>query len=343
MTMMTRFPKSRHLSYNLDYAVSHWCPVPVHDMANNKSRPLLTLTLTGEHPFPTLPPIHDDHIRTMVFTHRSLYARPNHVFEDHPDDPSPDNEKFEHLGDTVLGLVVTRLLYDTYPNLRVGPSTKIRALIVGNTTLASISRRYELPARLRSHPAQAISLRASTGIQADVFESYVGGLYLDQGPATAEKWLRSLFKPFATEAYIRVRTQHGLPPLPAPVSPPLTPSTSASSDSSPSSMPASKEPKKSTGTTSTPPHRTSEHHPPASGTPTTTGHLALFNQQLQKAKREVEWVYDDCVAESTTTTPIWAVRVEVDGEVIGRGKGGTRKAARNEAAKEGLAHMGIVV
>ncbi|KAF8138747.1 ribonuclease III domain-containing protein [Boletus edulis] len=326
MTMMTRFPKSRHLSYNLDYAVSHWCPVPVHDMANNKSRPLLTLTLTGEHPFPTLPPIHDDHIRTMVFTHRSLYARPNHVFEDHPDDPSPDNEKFEHLGDTVLGLVVTRLLYDTYPNLRVGPSTKIRALIVGNTTLASISRRYELPARLRSHPAQAISLRASTGIQADVFESYVGGVYLDQGPATAEKWLRSLFKPFATEAYIlRPHTTPVFLPSPAPVSPPLTPSTSASSDSSPSSMPASK------------------HHPPASGTPTTTGHLALFNQQLQKAKREVEWVYDDCVAESTTTTPIWAVRVEVDGEVIGRGKGGTRKAARNEAAKEGLAHMGIVV
>ncbi|KAG6378964.1 hypothetical protein JVT61DRAFT_13251 [Boletus reticuloceps] len=222
--------------------------------------------------------------------------------------------------------------YDTYPNLRVGPSTKIRALIVGNTTLASISRRYELPARLRSHPAQAISLRASAGIQADVFESYVGGLYLDQGPTTAEKWLRSLFKPFATEAYIRVRTQHGLPPLPAPVSPPLTPSTSASSDS----MPASKEPKKSTGTTSTPAHRTPEHHPPASGTPTTTGHLALFNQQLQKTKREVEWVYDDCVAESTTTTPIWAVRVEVDGEVFGHGKGRTRNRRGTKPPRKAL-------
>jgi dsRNA-specific ribonuclease len=34
-----------------------------------------------------------------------------------------DNEKYEHLGDTVLGLVVTGLLLDMYPCLRVGPST----------------------------------------------------------------------------------------------------------------------------------------------------------------------------------------------------------------------------
>lgn len=31
--------------------------------------------------------------------------------------------RFEHLGDTVLGLVVTSLLLEMYPNLRVGPST----------------------------------------------------------------------------------------------------------------------------------------------------------------------------------------------------------------------------
>lgn len=58
-----------------------------------------------------------------MLTHRSFYARSAHVFEDHIDDPSPDNEKYEHLGDTVLGLVVTGLLLDMYPCLRVGPST----------------------------------------------------------------------------------------------------------------------------------------------------------------------------------------------------------------------------
>jgi dsRNA-specific ribonuclease len=42
---------------------------------------------------------------------------------------------------------------------------KIRALVVGNSTLADISRMYDLPARLRLHPAQAITLRASVNIQ----------------------------------------------------------------------------------------------------------------------------------------------------------------------------------
>lgn len=101
---------------------------------------------------PPLPAINSEAIRIQVFTHRSFYGRPTHIFEDHPDDPSPDNEKcvalhvicsvpsekskggliydlsivirrFEHLGDTVLGLVVTALMLEMYPGLRVGPST----------------------------------------------------------------------------------------------------------------------------------------------------------------------------------------------------------------------------
>jgi ribonuclease-3 len=43
--------------------------------------------------FPPLPHIQKDDIRLRVFTHRSFHARPTHVFEDRPDDPSPDNEK----------------------------------------------------------------------------------------------------------------------------------------------------------------------------------------------------------------------------------------------------------
>ncbi|KAH0840165.1 ribonuclease III [Lanmaoa asiatica] len=403
--------RSRSLSHlplwNIDYTVSHWCP----DLTSMPSSPppVLCPTFTDDNPLPPLPPIHDNYIRTKVFTHRSFYARPNHVFEDHPDDPSPDNEKFEHLGDTVLGLIVTGLLLNMYPGLRVGPATvraifpnwhrpypsftvqKVRALIVGNTTLAAISRRYKLPAQLRLHPAQAITLRASVNIQgmstlchpitsltcppqptslkSVLYTSFFGTRtdHLSLPPLMdSHTWVgcistrvspqprngsRHFLNPYTTEAYICVRTEHGLPPLPAPVSPPLAPSTSVSSTSSASSSssdttsspPSPEGSRKSTSITSTPAHRNPHHHPHASGTPTTTGHLALFHQQLQKTRREVEWVYDDAVAEGTTTTPIWVVRVEVDGEVFGRGKGGTKKAARNEAAKEGLVRMGIVV
>jgi ribonuclease III len=98
----------------------------------------------------------------------------------------------------------------------------------------------------------------------------------------------------------------------------------------------------------------------------TSGHLALFNQRLQK--RNVVWTYKDGsilgsadssaaashslgppfksyvpLKKGKTTTPTWIVEVLVDGECYGQGRGGTKKAARNEAAKEGLAKLGIVV
>lgn len=41
---------------------------------------------------PRLPDIFSEELRRQVFMHRSYYARPTNVFEDFPDDPSPDNE-----------------------------------------------------------------------------------------------------------------------------------------------------------------------------------------------------------------------------------------------------------
>ena len=49
------------------------------------------------------------------------------------------------------------------------------------------------------------------------------------------------------------------------------------------------------------------------------------------------------LGEGTKTTPIWVVRAMVEGECLGRGRGSTKKAARNEAAKEGLLALGIYV
>jgi ribonuclease-3 len=84
------------------------------------------------------------------------------------------------------------------------------------------------------------------------------------------------------------------------------------------------------------------HLPPPQLT-TTIGHLALFNQHLQKKK--VEWVYSNVGDNElgNKTTPVWMVKVLVDGVHFGEGKGGTKKAARNEAAKQGLEKLGIIV
>ena len=50
----------------------------------------------------------------QVFTHHSYIARPTTLFEDPPDDPSPDNEVLEYIGDSVLSMAVGLLTKRTY-------------------------------------------------------------------------------------------------------------------------------------------------------------------------------------------------------------------------------------
>lgn len=261
---------------------------------------------------PPLPDIAQEDLRRQVFMHRSYYARPTNVFEDSPDDPSPDNEALEHLGDTVLNMIVTELIQEIYPHVRVGPSTKMRSLVVGNQTLATITRMYKLNDRLCCHHAQEIALKASNNIQANIFEAYVGGLYKDRGVAGLEvikNWMRELFRPYLSEAYRVVRVEHGLSPDPEP----MPPRSQDRSLGAPSRLSPS------------------------------IGHLSLFNQYLQQKNMTIEWDYKDSAGEGTRTTPVWIARAMVDQKCLGRGRGNTKKAARTEAAKEGLQQMGVYV
>ncbi|KAF9649367.1 ribonuclease III [Thelephora ganbajun] len=319
-------PTSKCANRNLSGARQDHSTVSPDPTRAASSTPRIALRLNvAKKDHPPLPDIRDDKIRLQVFTHRSFYARQTRLFEDHPDDPSLDNEMLEHLGDSVLGLVVTDLLRDTFPYLRVGPNAKIRALVVGNSNLASISLRYRLPDQLRMHPAQVITLKASLNVQADVFESYIGGLYLDQGLEAVGSWLRPLLLPYVLESYRMVREEYGLPPSDG--GPPAKTVTPFAQLSTNISMEAS---------------RSMWASPPlARYSATSVGHLALFNQRLQQESKRVEWVYTDSAGEGTKTTPVWVVRAIVDGNCVGRGRGSTKKAAKNEAAKEGLIKLGV--
>lgn len=84
------------------------------------------------------------------------------------------------------------------------------------------------------------------------------------------------------------------------------------------------------------------------------GYLALFNQYISQKNISVEWVFETHTGRSNVTdallaegegseaTPVWVVRA-VMGErgAVGAGKGRTKKAAKNDAAKEALAVLGV--
>lgn len=56
----------------------------------------------------------------------------------------PHNERLEFIGDAVLGLCVSRLLYDLHSNLNEGDMSRIRAYLVKEETLASLARSFDL-------------------------------------------------------------------------------------------------------------------------------------------------------------------------------------------------------
>jgi ribonuclease III len=140
---------------------------------------------------------------------------------------------------------------------------------------------------------------------------------MDQGLEAVKAWLNPLFQPYIHAGYRVIRAQHGLPPL--------SPSSRRTSIRQPLISPFNLT-------------LLGSALPPPGPQTVTSGHLALFNQRVQKKK--VEWVYTDVENLGTKTTPVWSVKVFVDEECFGAGQGSTKKAARNEAAKEGLQRLG---
>ncbi|KAH8980726.1 hypothetical protein EDB92DRAFT_2118338 [Lactarius akahatsu] len=168
-----------------------------------------------------LPHIRSRRLLEQIFTHRSLALRPKRSFEDSPDDPSPDNEQLVRIGDQVFSLVVTDLIRDHFPNLRVGPSSKVRDRLKHTATLSRVACLYHLHDCLLVQAAQATEVKGSLNAQAEVFMAYVGGLYREQGMGPVNDFLRPLLYSYVQDAYENIRREHLLPPMQTPRAPTL--------------------------------------------------------------------------------------------------------------------------
>lgn len=109
----------------------------------------------------------------LALTHRSVSS----------ENPARrDNERLEFLGDAVLQLVVTDLLYESYPQLAEGQMAKVRAAVVSRETLAEIARSLEIGADIElASSEEATGGREKDSILADAVEAVIGAIYLDGG------------------------------------------------------------------------------------------------------------------------------------------------------------------
>ena len=106
------------------------------------------------------------------------------------------NQRLEFLGDAVLELVISEYLYRTYPERSEGELTKLRAAVVCEPSLAKVAGELTLGYCLRMGRGEERSGgRERPSILADVFESLLGAVYLDQGLETARKLILQQLTP----------------------------------------------------------------------------------------------------------------------------------------------------
>jgi ribonuclease-3 len=113
---------------------------------------------------------------------------------------SPNNERLEFLGDSILNCVIAARLYQLYPRLPEGDLSRMRAALVKESTLAEIAGRLKLGDHLMLGEGELKSggFRRPS-ILADALEAIIGAAYLDEGFVTAEVMVLSLYEPLLKE------------------------------------------------------------------------------------------------------------------------------------------------
>ncbi|MBR2081103.1 MAG: ribonuclease III [Oscillospiraceae bacterium] len=98
-----------------------------------------------------------------------------------------DNERLEFLGDSVLGFIVAKKLYSSFPDRPEGELTKLRADLVCETNLAAAAAGVGLGDYLRLGSGEDQSGgRKRSSITSDAMESVIAAAYLDGGLSAAE-------------------------------------------------------------------------------------------------------------------------------------------------------------
>ena len=133
----------------------------------------------------------------------ALQARLGHRFTDtgllqraltHRSFGADHNERLEFLGDSVLNMAVSSLLYERFSGSDEGDLTRVRAHLVREDSLHRAALALGLPEVLRLSEGEARgggALRPS--ILADAVEALIGAIFIDAGLPPASQLVRQLF------------------------------------------------------------------------------------------------------------------------------------------------------
>ena len=136
--------------------------------------------------------VKDTQLYIRAFTHKSALKRYEGLTSSY--------ETLEFMGDSVLGFVVTKWLFDRHEKEQEGYLTKARTKMVRGSTLADIARVLEFHKWiLMDEKGIRNGWNTNAKILEDVFEAFIGAVYLDLGMVHAKRFILDSFEKIETD------------------------------------------------------------------------------------------------------------------------------------------------
>lgn len=131
----------------------------------------------------------DKEILHRALTHRSFS-------HENPERLIKDNETLEFLGDSILGFVISELLFDTYSHQYTeGLMSKVKSYIISTEILSAKARQIDLgDYLLLGKGEEKTGGRGKRSLLANTFEALIAAIFLDGGLEEAKKFVHAFFR-----------------------------------------------------------------------------------------------------------------------------------------------------
>ena len=129
--------------------------------------------------------VHNLDFYELALTHPSCNSDLNTKHQDY--------ERLEFVGDSVIGFVSADLIFKLHPEMDQGLMSKVRSYLVCSKSLANYSRKFEIHEYIHTgHSISKEQLAKSDKILEDVFEAFIGAIYLEQGIEVAYRVVKDI-------------------------------------------------------------------------------------------------------------------------------------------------------
>ena len=111
-------------------------------------------------------------------------------------DPINNNEKLEFLGDRILGFVISKKLYEIYPEETEGALDKKFASLVNKNMCLSIANKLNLSKFIKTNTNKTNNYKPENKIISDTCEAIIGAIFLDQGIKVVENFILKIWNEY---------------------------------------------------------------------------------------------------------------------------------------------------